>query len=128
MVFPYGLHNTAQVIECHVAWLSSLPPASDEFVGMADFFMELIHDPLASDSESISGFASSEGSHHPSRECFMVETSEGHISSASHSNKTPKKPRVHGCRRGEGSAASGSGLSPTTARTTAPQAIAGIAA
>jgi hypothetical protein len=92
MVFPYGLHNTAQVIECHVAWLSSLPPASDEFVGMADFFMELIHDPLASDSESISGFASSEGSHHPSRECFMVETSEGHISSASHSNKTPKKP------------------------------------
>jgi hypothetical protein len=92
MVFPYGLHNTAQVIECHVAWLSSLPPASDEFVGMADFFMESIHDPLASDSESISGFASSEGSHHPSRECFMVETSEGHISSASHSNKTPKKP------------------------------------
>jgi hypothetical protein len=66
MVFPYGLHNTAQIVERHVTWLSSSPPMNDEFVGMADFFVESIHDLLASDSKSISGSASSEGSHHPS--------------------------------------------------------------
>jgi hypothetical protein len=64
---------------------------NDEFMGMADFFMESTHDLPAGDSESISGFASSEGSHHPSQECFMAETSEGHISSASDSTKTPQE-------------------------------------
>jgi hypothetical protein len=64
---------------------------NDEFVGMADFFVEPIHDLLASDSESISGSAFSEGSHHPSWECSMVETSEGHVSSTSNSSETPQE-------------------------------------
>jgi hypothetical protein len=77
-----------------VAQLSSSPPANDKFMGMADFFVELIHDLLTSDSESISGSASSEGSHHPSRECFMPETSEGHVSSTSDSGETPREVPV----------------------------------
>jgi hypothetical protein len=64
---------------------------NDKFVGMADYVMESIHDLLVSDSKSISNSASSQGSYHPSRECFMVEiaddtrceaTSEGHVTSA----------------------------------------------
>jgi hypothetical protein len=89
MAFPYGLRNVAQVIECHVARLSSPTLTSNEFVGMAEFFVETIHDRPASDLESISGSASSKGSHHPSRECFMAETSEGHVASASDSGETP---------------------------------------
>jgi hypothetical protein len=89
MVFPYGLRNTAQIVECHMAWLSSPLPVKDEFVGMADFSVELAHDLPVGDSESISGSASTEGSHHPLRECFMAETFEGHVSSASDSGKTP---------------------------------------
>jgi hypothetical protein len=89
MLFPYDLRNTAQIVECHMARLSSLLPVNDEFVGMADFSVELAHDLPVGDSESISGSASTEGSHHPLRECFMAETSEGHVSSASDSSETP---------------------------------------
>jgi hypothetical protein len=46
---------------------------NDEFVGLADYIEESIHDLLASDSESISDFASSQGSYQPSRECFMTD-------------------------------------------------------
>jgi hypothetical protein len=63
-------------------------PLNDKFVGMADYFVESIHDLLASDSESIFGSISSEGSHHPLQECFMVETSDGHVSSTSNSCET----------------------------------------
>jgi hypothetical protein len=92
--FPYSLRNAAQIVERHVAQLSSPTPANDEFVGMADFSVESIHDVLASNSESISGSVSSEGSHHPSVECFMAETSEGHISSTSDSGETPREVPV----------------------------------
>jgi hypothetical protein len=66
MAFPYGLRNAAQVIERHMTRLSSSTPTSDEFVGMAEFFVETIYDRPASDSESIFGSTSSKGSHHPS--------------------------------------------------------------
>jgi hypothetical protein len=58
---------------------------------MANYVVESIHDLLASDSESISDSASSQGSYHPSCECFMAEivddahreaTLEGHVASA----------------------------------------------
>jgi hypothetical protein len=91
MAFPYGLRNATQVIERHVARLSSSMPASDEFVGMAEFFVEMIHDHPANDSESISSSTSCKGSHHPSQECFMAKTSEGHVTSASDSGETPHK-------------------------------------
>jgi hypothetical protein len=73
---------------------------------MADYIVETIHDLLVSNLKSITDSTSSQGSHHPSRECFMVEivddthreaTPEGHIASANndapHSgNGTPPRP------------------------------------
>jgi hypothetical protein len=79
---------------------------NDEFVCMADYVMESIHDLLVSDSESIYDSASTQGSYHPSHECFMVEiidnthhevTPEGHVMSANDGaphggNGTPLHP------------------------------------
>jgi hypothetical protein len=73
---------------------------------MADYIEESIHDLLAKDSESISDSASSQGSYHPSRECFMADivddphrevTFEGHVTSANDGaphvgNGTPPHP------------------------------------
>jgi hypothetical protein len=64
---------------------------NDKFIGLADYIVESIHDLLVSDLESISNSTSSQGSYHPSHECFMAEivddthhevTPEGHIMSA----------------------------------------------
>jgi hypothetical protein len=63
-------------------------------MGITYYFVESIHDLLASDSKSISASVSSEGSHHPSQECFMAETSDGHVSSASDSGETPREVPV----------------------------------
>ena len=54
---------------------------NDEFMGMTKYITESFHDLLAGESESPSGSNSSIGSHHPSRECFMVGTPEGHVES-----------------------------------------------
>ena len=56
-------------------------PTNDEFMGMTEYVMESFHDLLAGESESPSSSDSSRGSHHPSRECFMVGTPKGHIES-----------------------------------------------
>jgi hypothetical protein len=88
MMFPYDLRNTAQIVECHVARLSSSLPTNDEFMGMVDYFLESIHDLLPSYSKLISGSVSSEGSNHPLWECFMAETSDGHVSSTNDSGET----------------------------------------
>jgi hypothetical protein len=61
-----------------------------EFIGMADYIVDSIHDLLESGSGMLSDSNSSEGSHHISRECFMAETSDGHVSSANDSDKTPR--------------------------------------
>jgi hypothetical protein len=77
---------------------------------MADYVVESIHDLLMSDSESISDFVSSQGSYHPSRECFMADIIDdphhevipkGLVMSANNSapyggNGTPPHP-VDGC-------------------------------
>jgi hypothetical protein len=63
------------------------PPTNDEFVGMADYIVKSIHDLLASDLESISDSGSSQGSYHPSRQCFMAE-----IIDDAHHEATPKGP------------------------------------
>jgi hypothetical protein len=122
------LRNTAQIVERHVALLSSQLLENDEFVGMANFSVESTHDLPTGDSETISRSASSEGSHHPSRECFMAETSEGHVLSASDFDETPRKSPYVQVQEGEGSTASGGGLGPTAAETTAPRAIVGTVA
>jgi hypothetical protein len=53
------------------------PSADDEFMGMMDYVVESFHNLLARDSKMISDSDSSGGSHHPSHECFMVDTPEG---------------------------------------------------
>ena len=52
-----------------------------EFVGMTEYVTESFHDLLTGESGSPSDSDSSGGSHHPSRECFMAGTPEGHIES-----------------------------------------------
>ena len=54
---------------------------NDEFVGITEYVTKTFHDLLAGESESPSSSDSSRGSHHPSRECFMVGTPEGHVKS-----------------------------------------------
>jgi hypothetical protein len=49
---------------------------NDEFMGMANYIVESIHNLLVSDSETISDSASSQESYHPSRECFMAEITD----------------------------------------------------
>jgi hypothetical protein len=55
---------------------SCSPPMNDEFMGMANYIVESIHNLLVSDSETISDSASSQESYHPSRECFMAEITD----------------------------------------------------
>jgi hypothetical protein len=57
------------------------PPTDDEFMGMVDYVSEFFHDLLAGESETIFDSDSSSGSHHPSLECFMVDSLEGRIRS-----------------------------------------------
>ena len=64
-------------------------PANDEFVGMTEYVVESFHDLLAGESRSPHDSDSSGGSHHPSRECFMAGTLEGHIESIHEGEATP---------------------------------------
>lgn len=60
---------------------------------MVDHAVDSVLDLLVADSETLSDSGSSEGSHHPSRECFMAEegerTPDGHVADASYSGGTP---------------------------------------
>ena len=58
-----------------------LPPINNEFLGLIEHIIESLHNLLAEEPGSSSGSNSSRGSHHPSRECFMTGTPEGHIES-----------------------------------------------
>ena len=74
----FGLRNAVETDGHLVA--RRMPPsaANDEFVGMTEYVAESFHDLLTGESESHSNSDSSRGSHHPSRECFMMGTPEGH--------------------------------------------------
>ena len=65
------------------------PPTNDGFVGMTEYVTESFHDLLARESELPSSSNSSRGSHHPSRECFMMGTPEEHIESIHKEEATP---------------------------------------
>ena len=67
------------------------PPslANDEFMGMTEYVTESFHDLLTGESRSPYDSDSSGGSHHPSHECFMVGTPEGHIESIHEGEATP---------------------------------------
>jgi hypothetical protein len=92
---------------------------------MTDYILDLIHDLLESGLETFSDSSSSEGSHHPSRECFMAETSDGHASSASDSGKTPREVPVRATVGRKGPASGGGGLSLAPARMTTAGATIG---
>ena len=64
-------------------------PVNNESVGVIEQIMESFHDLLTEEPESPSGSNSSRGSHHPSRECFMTSTPEGHIESIHEEEATP---------------------------------------
>ena len=57
--------------------------------GVTEYITKSFHDLLTEESESPSGSDSSRGSHHPSRECFMVGTSKGHVESICEEEATP---------------------------------------
>ena len=67
------------------------PPShtNDEFVGMTKYVAKTFNDLLTGESEPLSSSDSSRGSHHPSRECFMVGTSKGYIKSIHEGGATP---------------------------------------
>jgi len=50
---------------------------------MIESITESLHGLLTEGPRLDSGSDSSTGSHHPSRECFMTDTSEGHVESVS---------------------------------------------
>ena len=83
MVFLFDLRNTAVTISHLVAQRTIPSPVNNEFVGMIESIMESLHGLLAEEPGLDSGSDSSRGSDHPSRECFMAETLEGHVKSIS---------------------------------------------
>ena len=83
MAFPFGLRDTAMTTSHLVARRAIPSPTNNEFIGMIESIIESLHGLLMEGPGSDSGSDSDRGSHHPSRECFMAETPEGHIESVS---------------------------------------------
>ena len=85
----FDLHNAAATIGHLVAQCMVPPPMNDKFKGVIEHVMETFHDLLAEEPESPSGSDSNRGSHHPSHECFMTGTPEGHDESVHEGEATP---------------------------------------
>ena len=81
IVLPFGLRNAAETVSHLVARCMVFSPVNNEFMGVIEHVMESFHDLLIEEPESPSGSNSSRESHHPSHECFMIGTPEGHIES-----------------------------------------------
>ena len=56
---------------------------------MTEYVVESFHDLLMEETESPSSSGSNRGSHHPSHECFMAGTPEGHVESIHEEEATP---------------------------------------
>ena len=65
------------------------PPTDSEFMGVIEHDSETLYRLLAEEPESSSSSDSSKGSHHPSRECFMMQTPEGHVQNVFEEETTP---------------------------------------
>ena len=65
------------------------PPTDSEFVGTIEHDTETLHRLLTEEPGSFSSLDSSRGSHHPSQECFMAQTPEGHVKSVFGEEATP---------------------------------------
>ena len=88
-VLPFSIRNTVETVGHLVAQRVPPFPMNNEFMGMTKHVMESSHDLLIGELESPSGSDSSRGSHHPSHECFMAGTPEGHIKSIHKGEATP---------------------------------------
>ena len=86
---PFDLRNAAATVSHFVARCMVLPPTNNEFMGVIEHVTESLHDLLIEELGSSPGSYSSRGSHHPSRECFMTGTPEGHVESVSEEEATP---------------------------------------
>ena len=84
-----GLRNATETVGHLVAQRMPPSPANDEFMGMTEYVTESFHDLLTGESRSPYDSDSSGGSHHPSHECFMTGTPEGHIESIHEGEATP---------------------------------------
>ena len=99
-MLSFGLHNAAATVSHLVAQRTILSPVNNEFVGMIKSVMESLHGLLTEGPGSDSGSNFGRGSHHPSRECFMAETSEGHVESVSVEETTPAGNLAGATKRG----------------------------
>ena len=84
-----GLRNAAKTIGHLVAQRTPPSPTNNEFVGMTEYVTGSFHDLLVGETELPSTSDSSRGSHHPSRECFVVGSPEGHVESIHEGEATP---------------------------------------
>ena len=82
-MLPFGLRYATTTVSHLVAQLMIPFSTNNEFVGVIEHVTESLHGLLIEEPGSPSGSDSSRGSHHPSRECFMVGTLEGHVKSIS---------------------------------------------
>ena len=89
MVLPFGLHNTAATANHLVAQCMIPFSMNNEFVGVIEQVTKSLHGLLAEELGSPSNSDSSRGSHHPSWECFMMGTPEGHVESIPAEEATP---------------------------------------
>jgi len=85
------LHNTIETVSHPVVQHVPSTPTNDKFMGMTEYVAESFHDLLTGESESPSSSDSSRGSHHPSRECFVVGTPEGHVETIHEEEATPTR-------------------------------------
>ena len=65
--------------------------ANNEFVGVTDYVSESFYDLIVEGSETVSDSDSSGGSHHPSRECFVVEIHDVHDEGVHGGEASPPK-------------------------------------
>ena len=80
-MLPSSLLNVVETVGHLVVQHTPSSPMNDEFVGMTEYVAKSFHDLLAGESKSPSSSDSNRRSHHPSHECFMVGTLEGHVES-----------------------------------------------
>ena len=88
-MLPFGLCNTIETVGHLVVQRMILSPASNEFVGVIEHVTESFHNLLAEEPESLSSSDFGRGSHHPSHECLMTGTPEGHVKSIREEEATP---------------------------------------
>jgi hypothetical protein len=92
MRFPFGLCNAAEDARRLAAVPFGSSRIDDEFMMMTGYISECFHDLLAGELEAIFDSSSSGGSHHPSRECFMVAVPEGRVEDAHSRETSPSGP------------------------------------